>query len=155
MRPCPLLSVVVVCCLSPFGGPLFWDPFEQILTRFAARRRPPTGPTFGTRHRYQRVLAIKRCSKLCFVAICRHRTHNYGDFQTTGTVVESKKTIIHLWGFSNYRCCRGLQKMSSHTYGDFQTTGAVLMATNGDKHAVWDTFGGQIAAGSGLYGIKK
>ena len=91
---------------------------------------------------------------MCFVAICRHRTPMV-IFKLPVVWWSQKKVIIHLWGFSNYRCCRGLQKMSSHTYGDFQTTVAVQMATNGDKHAVWDTFGGQIAAGSGLYGIKK
>ena len=106
-----------------------------------------------------------RLCVVCVCVVCRH----FWD-------------LIHLWGFSNYRRCadgdKWRQKRPSYTYGDFQTTGAVQgavfcphtpmeifklpllcrwrqMATNGDKQAVWDTFGGQIAAGSGLYGIKK
>ena len=78
---------------------------------------------------------------MCFVAICRHRTPMV-IFKLPVVWWSQKKAIIHLWGFSNYRCCRGLQKMSSHTYGDFQTTVAVQMATNGDKHAVLEMFGG-------------
>ena len=126
------LSVCEYVCLlsSPFwGDPCFGIPLMQILTRFALktcpRRRPPTGPTFGTRD--SQISKGSSYQKVFKNVFCRHLSpsYTYGDFQTTGGVVESKKShhtpvgifklpvlswapknvLTHLWGFSNYRCC--------------------------------------------------
>ena len=154
MGPCPS----VVCCLSPFwGDPCFGIPLMQILTRFALktcpRRRPPTGPTFGTRDsQISKGFSYQKVFKNVF---CRHLSpsYTYGDFQTTGAVVESKKNhhtpvgifklpvlswapknvITHRWGFSNYRCCADGDK-----WGQTCHLGHVWRANSSGIWIIWN-----------------
>ena len=126
-----------------WGDPCFGIPLMQILTRFALktcpRRRPPTGPTFGTRD--SQISKGSSYQKVFKNVFCRHLSpsYTYGDFQTTGGVVESKKNhhtpvgifklpvlswapknvLTHLWGFSNYRCCADGDKWrQTRRFGD-------------------------------------
>ena len=105
MGPCPSVCLWVSVCRH-FGDPLILGYREGLYQSNFPAKHVPHHRSLGVPllepaiHRFERVLAIKRCSKTCFVAICRHHTP-MGIFKLPRLFrwrqMATKRCLDHIW----------------------------------------------------------